>query len=105
MSDPDDEPTREDAFYASLLAAFSNLFHGNWFFLALIGPLALIPQVVNGTMGLVLVASTWLVIGTAYWAVEYKAHGVHTLWAIILILVGAGVLGGLALLTLSEVLN
>jgi hypothetical protein len=102
MTDPDDEPTREDALYASLFALLANLFHGNWFWLALLVPLALIPQAVNGSLGAALAAATWLVIGAAYWAIEYRQHGVQTRWAIILMVIGLGTLGGLALLTLSE---
>lgn len=105
MSDPDDEPTREDALYASLFGHLSNLFHGNWFFLALIAPIAVISQTVNGTLGLALAAATWLIIGTAYWAIEYRQHGIQTLWAIALMVLGLGILGGLALSTLVTTLS
>ena len=105
MSDPDDEPTPEDSLYASLFASLSAIFHGNWFFVAFIAPLVLVPQAVSGTLGLVLVAATWLVIGTAYWAIEYRQHGVQTLWAITLGVLGLGVLGGLGLWMLSETLS
>ena len=105
MSDPDDEPTPEDDLYASQFAALSRLFHGNWFFLALIAPPIAISQTVDGTLGLALAATTWFIIGTAYWAIEYRQHGVQTLWAITLMVLGLGVLGGLALTTLSKTLS
>ena len=105
MNDPDEEPTREDALYASLSASLSNLFHGNWFFVALLAPIAVISQTVDGTLGLALAAATWLVIGTAYWAIEYRQHGVQTLWAITLMVLGLGILGGLALSALASMLS
>jgi hypothetical protein len=67
--------------------------------------LALIPQAVNGTLGAALAAATWLVIGAAYWAIEYRQHGVQTLWAITLMVLGLGILGGLALSALASTLS
>ena len=62
-------------------------------------------QTVDGTLGLALAAATWLVIGTAYWAIEYRQHGVQTLWAITLMVLGLGILGGLALSALASTLS
>ena len=99
MSDPDDEPTPEDALYASMFASVSAIFHRNWLLPALVIPIGLVAPIVKGVGGLALVGLIWLGTGTAYWTVEYRHHGVRTPWALILVVIGAGVLLGSLILS------
>jgi len=101
MGDPDDEPTREDGFYTSMFASLSAIFHQNWLLPALAIPLVLALPIVRGTGGLALVGLIWLGAGTAYWTVEYERHGVSTPWALVLVVIGTGVLLGSVLILLG----
>ena len=97
MSGSDDEPTPEDGLYASMFASLSAIFHQNWLLPALVIPLGLF-SIVSGTGGLALVGLIWLGMGTAYWAIEYRHHGVSTPWALVLVVIGTGVLLGSVLI-------
>ena len=101
MSESDDDPTPEDDLYAFMFGSLSAIFHQNWLLPALAIPLVLVLPIVRGTGGLALVGLIWLGMGTAYWAIEYRHHGVSTPWALVLVVIGTGVLLGSVLILLG----
>jgi hypothetical protein len=101
MTDPDEGPTQEDAFYASMFAAIGRIS----FFAAVAVPALVVSWFVKGGASILFVAAIWLGEATVYAAVRRRhGHGVSIrVW--IFAIVATGVLAGMALWMLSTTLH
>jgi hypothetical protein len=101
MTDPHDEPTREDAVYARLFAFLTR--YG--FFIAIAAPLLLLSPFVTGGAFILLVALIWLGEAIVYASVQRRRRGVRSGADVILVVTAIVVTAGLLLLTLSRTLR
>ncbi len=96
MADPDEGPTREDAFYASMFTLLGRI----GFFMAVAIPVLLASSVATDGTYLPLIAATWLAEAIIYAAVRRRRGSGLSNRVLILTIVAVGVLGGLVMLML-----
>jgi hypothetical protein len=100
MTDPQDEPTREDTVYAGLFA----LIRRYGFFIAIVAPLLLVSPFVKGEAFVLVVATIWLVEAIVYAGALRRSRGIRSgpgpalqaLWVVFAVLLITGGLFGIA---------